>query len=167
MTLPPHLLDFVRISCPADVVALAPHLLPDDREDLRRLGGGQTPREALTHGLRHSAPCVTFFLPGRPTAVMGMGGIIRPAIVWLLFHEDLLGSPEGRRLFLARCPAVRDWLLSLTPTGFMCNRTHATSRRVRRWLKWLGARELPPTPEGIVHFYFQKEASCAHQWRSA
>ena len=94
--IPDHLRAFTRPTCRADVEALAPRLLRDDRDDLYALGGGLTPHEALTHGLNHSAPCVTFFLPGQPTAVMGMGGIIRPALVWLLFHEDLLTSPAGR-----------------------------------------------------------------------
>lgn len=154
MCIPPHLRDFVRISCPADIPALAPHLLADDRADMRELSG-LSPEEALRHGLRASSPCVTFFLPGDPTAVMGMGGIVAPCLVWLLFHEALFADAGRKRLFLARCPAVRDWLLSLAPTGFLHNRTRERSRRIRRWLGWLGARELPPTPSGVVHFYFQ------------
>ena len=161
--IPDHLRDFTRPACRADVEALAPRLLREDREDIAALTGGHTPREALLHGLRHSTPGIAFFLPGQPTAVMGMGGILHPALVWLLFHEDLLTSPAGRKLFLKHCPAVRDWLLSLTPTGFMYNRTLASSRRIRRWLHWLGAEELPPTPhDGVVWFEIVKKKGEAH-----
>lgn len=168
MCIPQHLRDIVRVSCPADITALAPHLMEDDREDMRELSG-LSPEDALRHGLRASSPCVTFFPPGEPTVVMGMGGIVAPCLVWLLFHEDLFANATTRRIFLARCPEVRDWLLSLAPTGFLYNRTRAGSRRIRRWLRWLGACELPPTPDSVVSFYFQQSAgrsTCAPRWLS-
>ena len=45
----------------------------------------------------------------------------------------------------------------------MYNRTLASSRRIRRWLRWLGAEELSPTPhDGVVWFGIVKKKGEAH-----
>ena len=55
------------------------------------------------------------------------------------------------------CPLGRFWLLDQSSGGFMHNMTLKRNRRLRHWLRWLGAEELP-SAEGsdIINFYFQR-----------
>ncbi|MCD7983727.1 MAG: hypothetical protein LUG19_05660 [Desulfovibrio sp.] len=160
-TIPMALLPFTRKAFPCDIRALKDKLRQDDMNDVRRLCG-HTPEEALRLGWLRSSPCVAFFIPGKPEHVIGMGGLVPPGIAWALFHKDFLKHKEEREAFLKACPLVRDWFLSLSVGGFMHNVTLRENKRIRRWLKWLGALELPDTGRGPIHFYFTKKKEDNH-----
>lgn len=151
--IPLPLLPFTRKAFPCDIQALKDNLRGDDMQDAARLCG-HTAEEALRLGLWRSSPCVAFFMPGKPGRPIGMGGLVPPGIAWVLFHKDFLKSKEERKVFLKACPLVRDWFLRLSRGGFIHNVTLRENTRIRRWLRWLGARELPDTGKGPIHFYF-------------
>lgn len=152
--IPPEMLAFTRMSCQADIHALKDSLREDDLRDIRHIAG-HDPETALLEGFMYSRFCLTFYRPGDPTDVIGMGGLVFPSIVWLLFHKDFFTRQSDREFFLCMCPRVRDWLLDQAAGGFMHNMTLKRNRRLRRWLRWLGAVELP-TSGDVVPFYFQK-----------
>ena len=153
--IPPELLPFTRKAFPCDIQTLKDNLRQDDMNDVRRLCG-RDPEEALRRGCLRSSPCVTFFMPGKPEQPVGMGGVVPPGIAWVLFHKDFLKTKEERNVFLKACPLVRNWFLSQSVGGFMHNVTLRENKRIRRWLRWLGAQELPDTGRGPIHFYFTK-----------
>lgn len=155
-TILPQMRRFARVSCPYDIHLLKDTLREEDLRDLEHISG-HTPEEALRFGFEHSLLCVTFFRPGDPLDVIGMGGLVPPAVVWLLFNKDFFARQSDRALFLEMCPLVRDWLLDQSSGGFMHNMTLKRNRRLRHWLRWLGAEELP-SAEGsdIINFYFQR-----------
>ncbi|WP_298996898.1 hypothetical protein [uncultured Desulfovibrio sp.] len=150
------LLPFTRKAFQSDITALKDNLRQDDCKDIRQLYG-RTPEEALKLSLRLSSTCVTFFMPGKPEHPVGMGGVVYPGIAWVLFHRDFLKTKEEREVFLHACPLVLDWFLSLSSGGFIHNVTRRENKRIRRWLRWLGAQELPDTGDGPIYFYFTKE----------
>lgn len=153
--IPPEMLGFTRLSCAADIRALKDNLREDDLRDIQYIAG-HDPETALLEGFLRSRHCVTFFRPGDPTDVIGMGGLVFPSIVWLLFHKGYFTRQSDRAFFLSVCPIVRDWLLDQAAGGFMHNMTLKRNRRLRRWLRWLGAVELPMEGD-VVPFYFQKQ----------
>lgn len=154
--IPAAMRHFTRVSCLHDIHLLKDSLREDDLRDIRCISG-HSPEEALLFGFRHSLKCITFFRPGDPFDVVGMGGLVPPSVVWLLFSRTLFDRQSDRALFLAMCPRVRDWLLDQAAGGFMHNMTLGCNRRLRRWLRWLGAEELPPAPGSpVINFYFQR-----------
>ena len=74
-----------------------------------------------------------FFRPGDPLDVIGMGGLVPPAVVWLLFNKDFFARQSDRALFLEMCPLVRDWLLDQSSGGFMHNMTLKRNRKGESW----------------------------------
>ena len=156
--IPLSLLPFTRKAFPGDVTALKDHLRQDDARDVLSICG-HTPEEALRLGLERSSPCVTFFMPGSPEKPVGMGGVVLPGIAWVLFHRDFLKTKQEREVFLKACPLVLDWFLALSATGFIHNMTMRENKRIRRWLRWLGAKEIYSEGASLIHFYFTKEDS--------
>ena len=156
--IPMNLLPFTRKAFPSDIAALKDNLRQDDCTDIRKLYG-RTPENALHLSMRLSSPCITFFMPGKPERPVGMGGVVYPGIAWALFHRTFLETKEERKVFLNACPLVLDWFLSLSSGGFIHNVTHRENKRIRRWLRWLGAIELPDSGTGPIYFYFTKEGN--------
>lgn len=151
-----NLLPFTRKAFQSDIEKLKDNLRLDDCNDIFKLYG-RTPEEALRLSLRLSSTCVSFFMPGKPEHPVGMGGVVSPCTAWALFHRDFLKTKEEREVFLHACPLVLNWFLSLSSGGFLHNVTHRENKRIRRWLRWLGARELPDAGDGPIYFYFTKE----------
>lgn len=161
-TIPAALLPFTRRAFSFDIATLKDNLRPDDMRDVMELCG-HTPEQALWFGLRSSGLCVTFFMPGRPEQAVGMGGLVLPGIAWALFHKDFLKTKEERKVFLKACPLVRDWFLSQSTGGFIHNVTLARNRKIRRWLNWLGAKEVSGMgTESFVHFYITTKEDNHH-----
>lgn len=156
--IPLALLPFTRKAFPCDVLALKDNLRPDDTRDIMSICG-HSPEDALWLGLKRSSPCVTFFMPGNPDTPVGMGGVVLPGIVWALFHKDFLRTKREREVFLKACPMVLEWFIHKSSVGFIHNMTLCGNKRIRRWLKWLGAKEIYSTGAQIIHFYFMKEDS--------
>lgn len=154
--IPFPLLPFTRKAFPNDVTLLKDNLRQDDVRDVLTICG-HTPEEALSLGLKRSSPCVTFFMPGSPEKPIGMGGIVLPGIAWALFHRDFLKTKQEREVFLKACPLVLTWFLRLSATGFIHNITMRSNTRIRRWLRWLGAKEIYQGGNELIHFYFTKE----------
>ena len=152
--IPTALLPFTRRAFPSDVEKLAQRgLHPDDAADIAAFCPDVGIRQALQDSYDASVLCVTFFIPGQPDILVGMGGITAPTRAWCLFAKDFPQNREIAKIFLRACPIVRNWWLKLT-NGFLWNLTRPENRRVRRWLKWLGAVELD-TPAWPIIFYIQ------------
>lgn len=157
LPMPMEMLRFTRKSFQMDVDYLKNNMWGDDIADLKALSG-HTPEQALQFGLDNSDPCITFFWPGEPERVLGMGGIVRPYVVWLLFSKQFFQSKEERKYFLQSCPLVKQWLLDNSPHGFLFNQTRPQSRRIRHWLKFIGAKELNPQEKvAPILFYIRNK----------
>lgn len=158
LPMPMEMLRFTRKSLQMDVDFLKDNMWEDDIEDIRALSG-HTPEQALQFGLDNSDPCISFFWPGEPKQVFGMGGIVQPYVVWLLFSKTFLSTKEGRKFFLKRCPMVKQWLLDNSTHGLLFNRTRPQSRRIRHWLRYIGAREFNPqeTVKPILFYISNRE----------
>lgn len=150
--IPEHLQKWCRPSVASDITELKDNLRQEDILEIQCMSGN-SPAEALALSLTHSQIAITAVLPWDRSVIVGMGGLVRPCMPWFLFREGFPNGHRESREFLIASRKICDWLLAQAHSHFGWNVTSTDSKRNRRWLKWLGATELPANGNAIP-FYF-------------
>lgn len=158
--IPKTLRSFMRVTRPEqDVPLLGNSMRKDDIRDLDAIRQALpdprwTPAEMLARSVKNSFIAVTFFRPGSPQDIVGMGGVTPYGVVWTLFHKDFLRTQEDKAIFIKACPLVRDYFLAVNDAAPMGNVTLRSNRNIVRWLRWLGATFVPCTIAGQPFYSF-------------
>jgi hypothetical protein len=119
---------------------------------------GMQPAEAVIESWKNSPDCRC--IEGDDGEPVGVCGVARGGVIWLLATDGLLATPSHRRQFIK---GAKQWVDGLIADGAgpLHNWALAKNTRTLRWLRSLGfclAAPAPMGPCGELFCYFERRA---------
>lgn len=142
----------------ASMVRVADRMSSADRREVQ-LSHGWGPWEAVSNSCRFSV--IQRCIYGDNGDPVGLCGVTRTGVIWLLQTDALLQTAACRRRFARES---RQWVEGLVASQlFPVLENWVLNRNVSalRWLRWLGFAVEPPEPMGPGYCLFH------HAWRKS
>ncbi|WP_272962327.1 phage protein Gp13 family protein [Alcanivorax jadensis] len=143
----------VSPAVPADIDELVPHVRQADIDEFLACSG-QSPREVIEDGLKHSRVAWTGRIDGEVVCIFGVVGyslLSNRGAPWLVGSDRMEG---GSKAFLRRCRKYAIKMLREYPE--LANYVDARNATAIRWLKWLGFEFDEPEPYGVAGLPFHR-----------